>query len=512
MSSNREEEKRVLLIVRDGWGYSPEREYNYIAQANTKFTDQLEKEYPTTLLKASGREVGLPDGYMGNSEVGHMTIGAGRVLKQSLLRINDAIEDGSFFTNEEFLKAFRYAKEHHSRVHMMGLLQKEGVHAHFNHLIALLEMAKENGFSGDDVFLHVITDGRDAKEQNAIHYLRDLEKEIARIGVGKIVTLSGRYYAMDRNKKWERTEKYYNALFCPQSSPRFSSVEEHLLSLYKDASFSDEFLIPVVAQDFEGIQGDDVLINYSFRKDRERQISHAVKDEEFPYFSRCGSRVYYVAMTEYYKSLKHVAYPDLEVRDTLGEVLANLGKGQLRIAETEKYAHVTFFFDGGREVDFPREKKIIIPSPDVPTYDLKPEMSSKEITETLIQEIETEDHDFILCNFANADMVGHTGEVDAILKAVEAVDVALSKIVPVALKQGYIVILTGDHGNAEHKHGKETTSHTKNPVPTTVIGLPGGTKLKEGLGLKNLASTILSLMKLPAPDVYEEGVLDNEAQ
>ena len=507
MSSNKKEGKRVLLIVRDGWGYSPQREHNYIAQAHTPFTDRLEKEYPTTLLKASGREVGLPDGYMGNSEVGHMTIGAGRVLKQSLLRINDAIEDGSFFTNEEFLNAFHYAKEHHSRVHIMGLLQKEGVHAHFNHLIALLEMAKANGFTGDDVLLHVITDGRDAKEQNAIHYLRDLEKEIARIGVGKIVTLSGRYYAMDRNENWERTEKYYNVLFCPHSSPHFSSPEEHLLSLYKDASFSDEFLIPVTAQDFEGIQEADVLINYSFRKDRERQISHAVEDEDFPHFSRCGSRVYYVAMTEYYKGLKHVVYPDFEVKDTLGEVLADLGKTQLRIAETEKYAHVTFFFDGGREVDFRGEKKIIIPSPDVPTYDLKPEMSSREITNTLIREIEAEKHDFILCNLANADMVGHTGKKKAILKAVEAVDLGLSKIVPVALEHGYVVILTGDHGNAEYKHNEETTSHTKNPVPTTFIGLSNNVNLKEGLGLKNIARNVLDLMNVPSPEIYEEGII-----
>ncbi len=505
--------QKVLLIVRDGWGYSPNTEYNAIAQARTPYTDYLEKTYPTTLLKASGEAVGLPEGYMGNSEVGHMTMGAGRALEQSLLRINRAIEDGRFFQNKELLSAMNYAKEHHSKLHIMGLLQKEGVHAHFNHLIALFEMAKKNGFNNDDVFLHIITDGRDAKEQNAINYLRDLEQEIERIGVGKIVSLAGRYYAMDRNTHWERIEKFYSVLCRGIRLPEFSSgstplpktfldPKKLLLEKYQDSEFSDEFLEPIAREDYQGLQEHDVLINFSFRKDREREISHVFCDTDFSHFTTCHSETYYCAMTEYYEGIPHVAFPDIQVQDILGKILEDHHKTQLRISETEKYAHVTFFFDGGEDYDFQGETKIIIPSPSVATYDQQPEMSSVEITERLIQEIQHEGQDFILCNFPNADMVGHTGNFEAIKKGVEAVDHALEKIIPIAQEYSYTVIVTGDHGNAEHKHGKESTSHTLNPVPCTIVSNEK-IHIHENMSLENIAATVLALLNIPQPNEYK---------
>lgn len=497
---------KVLLIVRDGWGYSPETKYNMIAQAHTPYTDSLEKKYPTTLLKASGEVVGLPEGYMGNSEVGHMTMGVGRAIEQSLLRINRAIEDRSFFENEELKNAFSYAKKHQSKVHFMGLLQKEGVHAHFNHLVALLEMARREGFSAEDVFIHLITDGRDASEQHAIYYLRDLIKEIKHIGVGKIVSLAGRYFAMDRNKNWERTEKYYRALMGSGEQERFLDPEEFLLGKYHDKNFSDEFLEPALSFDYQGLQENDVIINFSFRKDRERQITRVFCDTDFSHFPLFHKHIYYVAMTEYYEGLSHVAFLDIIPRPILGELLEKAGKTQLRISETEKYAHVTFFFDGGADYDFQGETKIIIPSPDVATYDLQPEMSSKKITEKLIFEMENSKQDFILCNFPNADMVGHTGNLEAIKKGVEAVDQALEKIIPVALAQGYDILLTGDHGNAEYKHNGYTTSHTLNPVPTTFITKKDLSNLsfRENPSLENIAGTILFLLDLDKPRVYQE--------
>ncbi len=507
----KEEKGKVLLIVRDGWGYAEPGPYNAIALANTPFTDALERDYPTTLLKASGEEVGLPEGYFGNSEVGHMTMGAGRVILQSLLRINRSIEDGTFFENPVFLDAIRLVKENGGKLHLLGLLQKEGVHAHFKHFLAFLELAKREGLKRDDVLVHVVTDGRDAEPQHARTYLAELLKAMDELGVGKIASLSGRYYTMDRNENWERTEKAYRMLRdgARPGGDCFTDALAYLAERYEDARFSDEFLDPIPHCDYRGFRDEDVFVNISFRKDRERQISHVLHDETFTAFPRDRVPARYVAMTEYYPGLRYVAFPDLEVDEVLGEVIANAGKNQLRISETEKYAHVTFFFDGGKTVTFPKEEKIIIPSPDVPTYDLKPEMSSEELTERILEEI-PKGYDFILLNYPNADMVGHTGKMDAIIAAVEAVDRSLARIVPRALEEGYHILLTGDHGNAEYKNGGYATSHTANPVPFTYVARePLTTKLRGGLGLKNVAATVLRILEITKPDVYEREVFED---
>lgn len=515
---NIKKDSKVLLIIRDGWGYSSETKYNMIAQANTQYTDYLEKNYPTTLLNTCGEEVGLPDGYFGNSEVGHMTIGAGRILEQSLLRINNSIEDGSFFKNKEFINAICLVKKYNSKLHLIGLLQKEGVHSHFNHLIALLELSKQQGLKKDDVYIHVITDGRDAGEQNAINYVLDLEKEMTRIGIGKIVTLAGRYFAMDRDNNWDRIKKYYDVICnsnkMDSGSNRilrrtFIEPQDLLKEKYNDSEFSDEFLEPISYKKYDGLQEHDSIIDFNFRKDRERQIAHIFNDKHFSKFDTCHKNIYFVSMTNYYKQVLNVAFPDIKVKYILGQILEDYNRTQLRISETEKYAHVTFFFDGGEDYDFNGEKKIIISSPKVNTFDLKPEMASVEITKTLINEIENNAQDFILCNFPNADMVGHTGKYEAIKEAIYAVDRSLEAIIPVALENNYVVMVTADHGNAEYKHGKYLTSHTNNKVPFTIISndlVYEKIVLKDNCGLKNILSTVLKILNIRERNIYEESI------
>ncbi len=483
-----------MLIVRDGWGYAPSEEHNMIAQAHTPFTDALEKEHPNFLIEASGKYVGLPEGYFGNSEVGHMTLGAGHVLKQSLLRIDDAIKDGSFFENESFLQAIAQAREYHSKLHLVGILQKEGVHGSFDHLLALVKLAKQEGLSREQVYIHVIVDGRDAPKQNALRYLDELETKLIEIGVGEVVSLGGRYFAMDRNENWERTEQYYKEMLGRGTGETFVKPTELLKERYLDSEFSDEFLAPLCHESFAGVQEHDAIIFYNFRKDRARQLSHAFVDENFIPFETYHKNIYFVGMTEYFEGLPHVAFPDLSVENPLGKVLAERGRTQLRISETEKYAHVTFFFDGGVDREFEGCSKILIPSPDVATFDLKPEMASREITEALISEIETNEQDFILCNFPNADMVGHTGNHEAIKKGVEAVDRALEKIIPRAIEHGYSIILTADHGNAEYKAGACETSHTANKVPCTCINFKKD--FTEPHELSDIKSLVLSEMNI----------------
>lgn len=502
--------------MRDGWGYSEKTEYNMIAQANTPYTDMLEKTYPTTLLHASGIEVGLPSGYYGNSEVGHMTIGAGRVIEQSLLRINNAIIDGSFFENEEFLKVIQQVKESDTRLHLVGLLQKEGVHAYFDHLIALLELAQQQGLKKDHVLVHIITDGRDMEIQHSATYIHDLQIEMERIGVGKIVSLGGRYYAMDRNRSWEKTEIYYTTITHGASSSAVTGDPDHstftdpvafMEQQYIDPEFSDEFLKPHVHVDYAGLAEGDGIIFYNFRTDRAEQLTRVFMDSEFSHFELNHLQVYFVSMTEYYDHLTQIAFPEIEVTETLGQVLEHHQKTQLRISETEKYSHVTYFFDAAVEQDFEGEKKIIIDSPDVATFDLKPEMASGELTKKLLHEILHTQPDVVICNFPNADMVGHTGNQDATKQGVEAVDQSIEKIVPRALENGYTIILTADHGNAEYKKDNFETSHTHSLVPCTVIsGDPvlQNLDLESGMGLKNIAATILNILNIPAPDVYEK--------
>jgi 2,3-bisphosphoglycerate-independent phosphoglycerate mutase len=503
--------EKVLLIIRDGWGYSDDTEYNMIAQAHTPYTDMLEATYPTTLLSASGVEVGLPDGYYGNSEVGHMTIGAGRVIEQSLLRINRSIMDGSFFRNSEFIQAIQRVQEKGTTLHIVGLLQKQGVHAHFDHLIALLELAQQQGCKKEQVAIHIITDGRDMEMQYAEHYIRDLEYEIQRIGIGHIMSLSGRYYAMDRNRNWNRTEKYYHALMNHHygSLPKFNDPCSFLKQKYSDRTFSDEFLEPTVSIDYKGLQTGDSIIFYNFRTDRAEQLTKVFMDSGFGHFELQHDDIYFVSMTRYYEGLTQVAFPDITISDTLGQVLEHYQKTQLRISETEKYSHVTFFFDAGTDRDFIGEQKIIIHSPDVPTFDMQPEMSSVEITERLISEIVHTSPDCVVCNFPNADMVGHTGNTQAIISAVESVDVSLQKIIPIALENRYAVIVTGDHGNAEYKKDTFETSHTHNKVPCTIISSNPEYQhavLSSGMGLKNIAATICDIMAIPKPAIYEQSL------
>lgn len=502
MNQKKQKPQKVLLIIRDGWGYSPDIEYNMIAQADTPYTDMLEKNYPTTFLSASGEEVGLPEGYFGNSEVGHMTIGAGRPLEQSLLRINNAIADKSFFENPIFLNALSVIKNQQSKLHLIALLQDEGVHAHVNHLLALLELAHQQGLKKDDVYIHIITDGRDTGEQEALKNIHDLQLKIHHIGVGKIVSIAGRYYAMDRNNNWERIQRYYSMLHA--DAPQYKSIDSFFKEYYMDTESSDEFIIPHVAQDFEGLQKTDVVVFVNFRKDRARQLTQVFLDSHFIHFKRPFFGIHFVSMTEYYKSIEHVAFPDIYVTDTLGEILEKHNKTQLRISETEKYAHVTYFFDGGADKDLEGSTQIMIPSPDVPTFDLKPEMASVQITESLIMELEHENYDFVLCNFPNADMVGHTGDHEATKRGVEAVDRSLEKIIPVALEHGYVVIVAADHGNAEYKTGIHETSHTANKIPCTIISKENKYVIKNDhkFGLKNIASTILFLLNIQNKSYY----------
>lgn len=460
--------KKVLLIVRDGWGYSANTQHNFIAQASTPYTDELEKKYPSFLLRASGEAVGLPEGKFGNSEVGHMTLGAGRVLLQSLARINSAIFDKSFFENKVLQEAVDRVRKNNSKLHIIGLLQKEGVHASFDHIIASLEFAKKSGLKKENVFIHVITDGRDAPRQNAYNYVLELQKKLDDLGIGKIVSFSGRYFAMDRNENWDRVEKYYSMLMGkPKDS--FLDFEKLFRGRYSDKNFSDEFLEPISCEGFPGVLGGDSIIFTNFRKDRAQQLAKVFCEKNFSRFNVSHKNIFFMGMTEYYNGFDNAAFADIFVENTLGDILEKNNKTQLRIAETEKYAHVTFFFDGGQDKKFKGEKKILIPSPKVKTFDLKPEMAAAEITERLLFEIKHAKQDFILCNYANADMVGHSGNHRAIKEAVSFLDSEIAKIIPIALKENYAIVLTADHGNAEHKHGVYETSHTTSLVPATFI-------------------------------------------
>ena len=461
---------KVILVVRDGWGYRKDSEKNFIKLSNTPRTDEFEKKFPTIHLGASGKWVGLPDGFMGNSEVGHMTLGAGKVLKQSLLRINESIEDGSYLIDKNILSLIQKVKRNKGDLHLIILIQRAGVHSYLDHLFATLNYALKEGLRGGRVKLHLITDGRDEDVKAGIKFLDEIVDFIQEKNVGEIVTLSGRYYAMDRNQNWERTEKYYNALIdgvgeifeCP-----FVSLEE----FYKK-NITDEFIPPLVKKGYQGVSEKDGIFFLNFRKDRARQITKAIIEPDFISFERKKvlNNLNFLSMTRYYKEQSSpVVFEDLKVENVLGEILEKNQKMDLRIAETEKFAHVTFFFDGGVKRNFKTKTEIIVKSPDVPTYDLKPEMSAREITNWAMSEIQSNEPDFILINYANTDMVGHTGVFEAIQKAVETVDEEVGRLVDFASPKGYQIILTGDHGNVEDKREKTRTTHTTNTVPTTFI-------------------------------------------
>jgi len=498
-----------MLVILDGWGLANASASNAVSVAKTPNFDLLWSRYPHLKLIASGEGVGLPKGQMGNSEVGHLNIGAGRVILQDLPRINAAISDGSFFTNKVLADTFAYAKEQNKPVHIMGLVSDGGVHSHVSHLFALLEYAKKSGVH--QVYVHVFTDGRDVEPQSALRYVNKLDKEMRLIGVGKIATISGRYYTMDRDNRWDRTQLAYEAIVAGHGELADTAIEA--VNDNYARGLNDEFIRPTVIDPAGVITDGDAVITFNFRSDRPRQICRAIIDQEFNGFKRSvvPKKLHFVTMTEYDPLLKTdgVVFPYEELKNVLSETVSAAGLSQFHIAETEKYAHVTFFFDGGKEKASKGEDRILIPSPKVATYDQKPEMSAPEVAKTLLTKIGK--YDFIVVNFANADMVGHTGKMKAAVKACEAVDIELDKIVNAALESEYNVIVTADHGNAEkmlNNDGSPCTSHTTNPVPFILVtNEMHKLRAVNDPRLGNIAPTILGLMKLTKPKEMTESSL-----
>lgn len=499
--------KPLLLMILDGWGYNPEKEGNAILQAKIPNIKKLMDSYPNTLLKASGNDVGLPQGQMGNSEVGHLNIGAGRVVYQELTRIFKAIDDGNLASNKVLLEAMQRLKGTGKALHLLGLLSDGGVHSHIKHLFALLDMAVQVGV--EKIFVHPFLDGRDVLPQSAKEYIYQLEKKLQEIGKGKIATVGGRYYSMDRDKRWDRLEKAYGA-FVYADGPMEGNALAAVEGSY-DNKIVDEFINPTVIVDEKGepiatIQDEDSVIFFNFRADRARELTSAFVEDDFIGFNRLERpKVHFVCLTEYDASLNcPVAFPPQNLENTLGEVLAREGLKQLRIAETEKYAHVTFFFNGGIEEPEDGEDRTLIQSPEVPTYNLKPAMSAYEITDTLLQKIKEDKYDVIILNFANADMVGHTGFFHATTEALEAVDECLGKIVCEVQHRGGTVIITSDHGNAESMIDKEShsplTAHSTNKVPFVLVDdFYEGRSIREDGALCDIAPTILDILNLKAP-------------
>ena len=500
--------KKVILVIRDGWGFNPKKEQNAIAAAQTPNTDSLMREYPNTLIHCSGEAVGLEKGYQGNSEVGHLTIGSGRIIWQPMERINNAIAKGEFFKNPAFLKAIENCRRNKTRLHLIGLLQSEGVHAHENHLHALLELCKKEKFK--DVLVHVITDGRDAPVNNGIKHIRLLKKKIKQAGIGKIATLSGRYYAMDRDKRWERTKKAYDCIVKGECKEEFDDIEKKITECYAKNE-TDEFIEPKKAKGYNGVQENDSIIFYNYRTDRTRQLTQAIVEKEFSGWERKPLQVCFVAMTSFYKPMNAlVAFEDIQIKNLLGEVISKAGLKQLRISETEKYAHVTFFFNGQIEEPSKGEDRMLVPSPKVATYDLQPEMSAFEVTDKLVQEIKKDEYNFIAVNLVNGDLVGHTGKWEACLKAAETVDQCVGRIVQAGLEKDYVLFIFADHGNLEDKSPKWQTSHTLNDVPFILVSNEPAlrkTKLHKGKGLQDIAPTVLELMGIGKPKEMTGGSL-----
>ncbi|WP_103109618.1 2,3-bisphosphoglycerate-independent phosphoglycerate mutase [Brevibacillus reuszeri] len=497
--------KPVALLILDGFALRSETYGNAVAQASKPNFDRYWNQYPHATLEASGLAVGLPEGQMGNSEVGHLNIGAGRVVYQDLTRITKSIKEGVFFENETLIEAFQHAKKNGKQLHLFGLLSDGGVHSHIDHLFAMLELAKQQDFA--NVFIHGFLDGRDVSPDSAVGYVEQLQAKIAEIGVGRIATVQGRYYAMDRDKRWERVEKAYRAMVYGDA-PRYQDPIQAIKESY-EKSVMDEFVMPTVIVDEAGepvstIQSGDSIIFYNFRPDRAIQISQAFTNEDFRGFDRGEERprdLHFVCLTHFSETVDgYVAYKPSNLDNTLGEVLSQQGLKQLRIAETEKYPHVTFFFSGGREQEFPGETRILIPSPKVATYDLQPEMSAPELTDAVVKEIEAENFDAIILNFANCDMVGHSGMMEPTIKAVETVDACLGRVVEAILAKGGVAVITADHGNADlmlDQAGRPITSHSTYPVP--VIVTKAGAMLREGGVLADLSPTLLDLLDAEQP-------------
>ena len=489
----------TTLIIMDGFGLSDTVTGNAVRAAATPRLDQFFREFAHTRLSASGLDVGLPAGQMGNSEVGHTNIGAGRVVFQDLPRITRAIEDGTFFENPAYVRAMDACKEKGTALHLMGLLSDGGVHSHLNHLFALLKMAKERGL--ERVYIHAFLDGRDVSPTSGADYVAQTVEYCRELGVGKIATLMGRYYAMDRDKRWERVEQAYDAIVYGEGAHSNPVPAAAVKDSYA-AGITDEFVEPVVC-DAEGtISDNDSVIFFNFRPDRARELTRTLVDPDFDGFTRQVFPLTFVCNTEYDATMPNVAvaFPRIAVSNGLGEYLSQLGLTQLRIAETEKYAHVTFFFNGGSETVFPGEDRVLVASPKVATYDLQPEMSAPEVADKCVERIESGAYDVIILNFANCDMVGHTGVMDAAVRAVETVDACVGRVVDATLKMGGIAMITADHGNAEQMiepDGSPMTAHTTNPVPFILCG--AGTELRSGGRLADIAPTILDVMGLACP-------------
>ena len=495
--------KKVILIIMDGWGLGKVASADAIQNAKTPFVSSLYSKYPNTTLITCGEAVGLPDGQMGNSEVGHLNLGAGRIVYQELQRINVAIRDGSFEKNEVLLNAIRFAKKNNKPFHLLGLVSDGGVHSHINHLKAIVDACKKEGLT--DVFIHAFTDGRDCDPKSGLGFLKDLQAHLNN-SVGKIASVSGRYYSMDRDKRWERIKLAYDALVNGIGEKATDAIEAIENSYRKNVT--DEFIKPtvVIAEDQKPlavIKNGDVAVCFNFRTDRCREITQVLTQMDMPDHGMKKLSLHYTTMTEYDKTYKDVKviFDTDNLNNTLGEILEQHGLKQIRIAETEKYPHVSFFFSGGREQPFNGEKRIMIASPKVATYDLKPEMSAYEVTEALLPEIKNKTADFVCLNYANADMVGHTGVWEAAIKAVETVDNCVEQIVTAGLENGYTIFLTADHGNSDYminEDGSPNTAHTMNPVPFFIIDKEWKGKITPGK-LGDIAPTILTMMQLPIP-------------
>lgn len=496
----------VALIILDGFGLREETHGNAVAQAKKPNFDRYWAQYPHTQLTACGEAVGLPEGQMGNSEVGHLNIGAGRIVYQDLTRITKSIREQDFFENEALVGAVRHAKAKGTKLHLYGLLSDGGVHSHIDHLFALLELARKEGL--ERVYVHAFLDGRDVAPDSAVAYLQQLQDKIREIGVGRVATVQGRYYAMDRDKRWERTEKAYRAMVYGEG-PKYTDPIQAVKESY-EKSVMDEFVMPTVIVGDDGrpvglVESEDAVIFFNFRPDRAIQLSNVFTNADFRSFDRgpgFPKDLYFVCMTLFAETVNgYVAYKPKDLDNTLGEVLVQHGLKQLRIAETEKYPHVTFFFSGGRDIQLEGETRILINSPKVPTYDLKPEMSAYEVAEACVKEIEADKHDVIVLNFANPDMVGHSGMLEPTIKAVEATDECLGKVVDAVLAKGGVCVIIADHGNADmviDEEGRPHTAHTTNPVPCIVT--KPGVKLRDGGILADVAPTMLQLLELPQPE------------
>lgn len=494
--------KKVILMILDGWGHSPDPKVSAIDNANTPFIDSLYKKYPNAELRTDGLHVGLPEGQMGNSEVGHMNLGAGRIVYQDLAKINLAIKNHTLKSEKPLLDAFNYAKKNHKNVHFLGLVSDGGVHSHTSHLRGLIEAAQENGVS--NMFVHAFTDGRDVDPKSGKKYIQDLQNFLLNTNA-KLASVIGRYYAMDRDKRWERVKLAYDLLvngFGEKTSNFADSIQKSY-----DTNVTDEFIQPLFSSEGKTIQPDDVVIFFNFRTDRGRELTEVLTQTDFHEQNMHKLPLYYVTLTNYddtYKNV-HVIYDKDNITETLGEVLSKSGKKQIRIAETEKYPHVTFFFSGGKEAPFVGESRILKNSPKVATYDLQPEMSAFELKDALVPELQKGEVDFVCLNFANGDMVGHTGSMPAAIKACKAVDVCVKEIIEAALANNYTTILIADHGNCEtmiNPDGSPNTAHTTNPVPVILVD-NDKIQIKSGV-LGDIAPTILDLMGIAKPEVMTQ--------